>query len=153
MGGIHRKVNAVSYAATGSSGGSFLPLLLFIMIPLGMYFLMIRPQQRRAREMQRMQSDVAPGAEVMTGSGMYGTVTEIDEEDGTVVLEVSSEVHVRFARAAIARVLSAAPGADAPAAGDPVRAEPVKAEPAKAEVDDDVDTDVKASEIINRRKD
>ena len=148
MDGIHRKVNAVSYAATGSSGGSFLPLLLFIMIPLGMYFLMIRPQQRRAREMQRMQSDLAPGAEVMTGSGMYGTVTEIDEEDGTVVLEISSEVHVRFARAAIARVLTQAPAVD-----EPALAEPVRAEPAKADVDDDVDTDAKANEIINRRKD
>ena len=100
VGGILRKVNAVSFAASGG-GGSFFPLLLFIMVPLGMYFLMIRPQQRRQRELARMQSALGPGAEVMTGSGMYGTVTEVDEEDGTVVLEISSEVHVRFARAAI----------------------------------------------------
>jgi preprotein translocase subunit YajC len=141
----------VSYAATGSSGGSFLPLLLFIMIPLGMYFLMIRPQQRRAREMQQMQSQLAPGAEVMTGSGMYGTVTEVDEEDGTVVLEVSSEVQVRFARAAIARVLTAAPATGESATGPTT--EPVAGEPAAAEVDDEVDTDTRANQVINRRKD
>jgi preprotein translocase subunit YajC len=148
----------VPLAASGSSGGSILPLLLFIMIPLGMYFLMIRPQQRRAREMQRMQSDLTPGAEVMTGSGMYGTVTEVDEEDGTVVLEISSEVHVRFARAAIARVLSPGSGTDAgtgtagaePAAVEPA---PTTATPVSADVDDEVDTDVRANEIINRRKD
>ena len=142
------------FAATGSSGGSLLPLLLFIMIPLGMYFLMIRPQQRRARETQQMQSELAPGAEVMTGSGMYGTVTELDEEDGTVVLEISSEVHVRFARAAIAKVLNAAaaPAADAdPTAGAPATSS--TAEPDRAELDDDVDSDTRANEIINRRKD
>jgi len=122
------------------------------MIPLGMYFLMIRPQQRRAREMQTMQSELTPGAEVMTGSGMYGTVTELDEEDGTVVLEISSEVHVRFARAAIAKVLNAAPAADAdPTAGTPATSS--TAEPDRAELDDDVESDTRANEIINRRKD
>lgn len=106
-----------------------------------MYFLMIRPQQRKARELAQMQAALAPGAEVMTGSGIYGTVTEVDEEDGTVVLEISSEVHVRFARAAIGRVLSGAPGADedaaAPAAAD--------------EVDTDTDTDAKANQVIERK--
>ena len=122
------------------------------MIPLGMYFLMIRPQQRRARETQQMQSELAPGAEVMTGSGMYGTVTEVDEEDGTVVLEVSTEVHVRFARAAIAKVLNAAPATDTdPTAGAPATSS--TAEPDRAELDDDVDSDTRANEIINRRKD
>jgi len=135
----------VTYASSGSSG-SVLPLLLFIMVPLGMYFLMIRPQQRRARETARMQSALAPGAEVMTGSGMYGTVTEIDEEDGTVVLEISSEVHVRFARAAIGRVLSGAPGADEDVA------EPIVAPPSAAdEVDHDADTDARANEVIKRK--
>jgi|SRR4051794_16695331 len=136
VGGILRKVNAVSLAA--SSSGSFFPLLLFIMVPLGMYFLMIRPQQRRQRELASMQSALAPGAEVMTGSGMYGTVTEVDEEDGTVVLEISSEVHVRFARAAIARVLTPAPAEETTA-------------PAADDVDSDPDGDVQANKIIERR--
>ena len=93
----------MSLAASGSSG-SFFPLLLFILVPLGMYFLMIRPQQRRQKDLAQMQSALAPGAEVMTGSGIYGTVIEVDEEDGSVVLEISSEVNVRFARAAIAQI-------------------------------------------------
>jgi preprotein translocase subunit YajC len=106
-----------------------------------MYFLMIRPQQRKARELAKMQAALGPGAEVMTGSGIYGTVIEVDEEDGTVVLEISSEVNVRFARAAIARVLSGAPGAD-----DDV------AQPAAAdEVDHDTDTDTKVNPVIERK--
>jgi preprotein translocase subunit YajC len=143
VGDILRKVNAVPIAASGS-GGSSLTLLFFILIPLGMYFLMIRPQQRRARELRQMQSALAPGAEVMTGSGIYGTVTEIDPQDDTVVLEISSEVHVRFARAAISRVLSAAPADDPGVAGD---ARPGDAD----EVDHPTDTDTQADEIIKRK--
>ncbi len=132
------------FLAASGSGGSSLTLLFFILIPLGMYFLMIRPQQRRARELKQMQSALAPGAEVMTGSGIYGTVTEIDPEDDTVVLEISSEVQVRFARAAIARILSAAPDDGAGAADD--------AEPGDArEVDYPTDTDTQADEIIKRK--
>ena len=129
----------MSLAASGSGGGSSFTLLLFILIPLGMYFLMIRPQQRRARELREMQSALAPGAEVMTSSGIYGTVTEVDQTDDTVVLEISSEVHVRFARAAIGRVLSGAPEAEA--------------EPAEetAEVDHPTDTDSQANPIIERK--
>jgi len=129
----------VSFAAS-SSGGSSLTLLFFILIPLAMYFLMIRPQQRKAREMRQMQSALVPGAEVMTGSGIYGTVTEIDPDDDTVVLEISSEVHVRFARAAIARVISAGPAAEAEAAlAD------------DDEVDHPTDSGTQADEIIKRK--
>jgi preprotein translocase subunit YajC len=74
-----------------------------------MYFLMIRPQQRRNRELQQMQTTLGPGAEVMTGSGIYGTVTDVDDSEGTIDLEVSPGVSITFARAAVARVISAPP--------------------------------------------
>ena len=131
----------MSFAAS-SSGGSSLTLLFFILIPLAMYFLMIRPQQRRQRELASMQSALAPGAEVMTGSGMYGTVTEVDEEDGTVVLEISSEVHVRFARAAISRVLSP---------GTPQDSGVAPADDDTDEVDHPADTGSQADQIIERK--
>ncbi|OLB74851.1 MAG: preprotein translocase subunit YajC [Actinobacteria bacterium 13_2_20CM_2_71_6] len=126
----------MSLAASGSSG-SFFPLLLFILVPLGMYFLMIRPQQRKQRELQKMQTSLQPGAEVMTGSGIYGTVVEIDEEDGTVVLEISSEVNVRFARGAIARVTPVPSSAPEDAVDD---------------VDEvDHETDTKTPQVIERK--
>jgi hypothetical protein len=65
-------------------------------------------------------------------------VEQFDEEDGTVVLEISSEVHVRFARAAIARVLTPAPTEQTTA-------------PAADDVDSDPDGDVQADKIIERR--
>jgi preprotein translocase subunit YajC len=136
----------VSLAAS-SSGGSSITLLFFILIPLAMYFLMIRPQQRRARELKTMQSALRPGAEVMTGSGIYGTVTEVDEEDDTVVVEISSEVHVRFARAAIARVLS--PGGEP----DTAPSDMVPADEVDDEVDHPTDAGTQADQVIERRKD
>lgn len=106
-------------AASGSSSSSFLPLLFIILIFGAMYFLFIRPQQRRNRDLQAMQSRLGQGDAVMTGSGMYGTVTEIDEANGTVDIEISPEVVVTFARGAIARVVTpAVRDDDHPAAAD-----------------------------------
>jgi preprotein translocase subunit YajC len=125
----------VFLAANSSGGSSFLPLLFILLIFGAMYFLFIRPQQRRNRDLQAMQSRLGPGDEVMTGSGVYGTVTEIDEANGTVDLEISPEVVVRFARGAIARVVT-------PAAHDEVVDEP------EDETDSPTDTD---HPVIERR--
>ena len=103
----HRKVVTV-YSAASSGGSSALPLLFVILIIGAMYFLMIRPQQRRNREMQSMQSSLGPGDEVMTSSGLYGEVVEIDEADGTVLLEVAPEVVLKFARGAIVKTVTSA---------------------------------------------
>jgi preprotein translocase subunit YajC len=98
--------------AAGSGGGSYTTLLLFILIPVALYFLMIRPQQRRMKDAQSMQNSLAPGAEVMTSSGIYGTVAEVDSDEGTVSLEVSPDIYITFARGAISRVITPAPAAD-----------------------------------------
>ncbi|MCX4473224.1 preprotein translocase subunit YajC [Micromonospora sp. MW-13] len=71
-----------------------------------MYFMMIRPQQKRRREAEQMQSAIAPGDEVVTIGGLYGTVAGVDDE--TVLLEVAPGVQTRYARPAIARVVSKA---------------------------------------------
>ncbi len=133
------KVNAVPFAQ-GSSTSSFLPLLFVVAIIAGMYFLMIRPQQRRNRELQQMQATLGPGAEVMTGSGIYGTVTDVDEAEGTIDLEVSPGVSITFARAAVARVISAPPETD----------DDEDDEAAEDEVDHETD---KATSPITERKD
>jgi preprotein translocase subunit YajC len=71
-----------------------------------MYFMMIRPQQRRRREAEQMQSALGPGDEVVTIGGMHGEVTAVD--DDVVTLEIAPDVHVRFARPAIARIVTRA---------------------------------------------
>ncbi|MET0425450.1 MAG: preprotein translocase subunit YajC, partial [Actinoplanes sp.] len=93
-------------AAEASSGGSFTPLLLIVLLFAVMYFLMIRPQQKRRREALQMQKSLGPGDQVVTIGGLHGEVVEAD--DDVVTLEIAPDVQVRFARPAIARVVTSA---------------------------------------------
>jgi preprotein translocase subunit YajC len=94
----------VFLAANSGGAGSFMPILMIVLLFGVMYFMMIRPQQRRRREAEQMQRTLGPGAEVVTIGGLYGTIVESDDE--TVILEVAPGVHTRYARPAIARVVS-----------------------------------------------
>jgi preprotein translocase subunit YajC len=78
---------------------AFLPLLLMGVV---FYFLLIRPQNQRRRAQMQMQSDVEVGDEVVTTAGIYGTITEIDDDYGIVTIEVAPNTEIRIARAAIA---------------------------------------------------
>ena len=82
-------------------GAVLLPIYILIFVGL-IYFIGIRPQQRRRREQQSLMSRLKPGDEVVTVGGLYGTVTEI-EDGGTVLLEVAEDVDVRIATSAIVR--------------------------------------------------
>lgn len=75
-----------------------IPLLLLVAV---FYFLLIRPQQRRARQHRELMSSVGIGDEVITVGGMYGTVRNLD--DISMTLEVSPGTSVRFSRQAISR--------------------------------------------------
>jgi preprotein translocase subunit YajC len=81
-----------------------MPILMIVLLFGVMYFMMIRPQQKRRREAEQMQSSIGPGDEVVTIGGLYGTVVSVNDE--TVVLEVAPGVHTRYARPAIARVVT-----------------------------------------------
>jgi preprotein translocase subunit YajC len=96
----------VNLAANSQSGSNFSFIIMLVLLFGAMYFLMIRPQQRRRRAAEEMQSSIRPGDEVITVGGLYGTVTDIDDE--TVTLEVASGVTNRYARGAISRVVAPA---------------------------------------------
>jgi preprotein translocase subunit YajC len=91
-------------AAQASGGGSYFPLLLIVLLFVVMYFLMIRPQQKRRREAQDMQSSLGLGDEIVTIGGLHATVVSVD--DDVVTVEIAPGVNVRFARPAIARVVT-----------------------------------------------
>lgn len=84
-----------------------MPILMIVLLFGVMYFMMIRPQQKRRRESEQMQSSIGPGDEVVTIGGLYGTVASVDDE--TVTLEVAPGVHTKYARPAVARVVNSAP--------------------------------------------
>jgi len=91
-----------------SSGGNPLTLLLpFLLLGGLFYFMILRPQQRRSREQQALINSVEEGDEILiAGAGIYGTVTAIDDEEGTVEVEVAPGVTLKMLRAGIARRVS-----------------------------------------------
>ena len=101
---------------------SALLLPMYIVIFLGLIYLVgIRPQQKRRRELETLMSRLAPGDEVVTVSGIYGTVTEIEDGE-TLLLEVAEDTDIRIAKGSIARILTdrspAAAPTDSSAASD-----------------------------------
>ena len=98
-------------AATKSSGSSYYFLIAIIVLFGIMYFVMIRPQRNRQRQVQQAQNRIQPGQTVRTTAGMYATVVEIDDAD--VVLEIAPGVNVRYLRRAIMDVVPSDNGAAA----------------------------------------
>lgn len=86
------------------SGGlmSFLPMIIFIAI---MYFILIRPQQKRAKQHQALVASVKKGDKVITNSGIIATVSKV-LNDQEIVLEISEGVNCRFVKSTIASVLN-----------------------------------------------
>src|SRR5256885_16982647 len=66
------------------------------------YFMIIRPQQRKQKETEAMRSSIRKGDRVLTTGGLYGTV--VGEREGIVVLKVSDDVKMEFAQEAIVQV-------------------------------------------------
>ena len=90
------------------SGSGPLPsLLFFAVLVLGFFLLVLRPQRVRARQMAEVHASLRPGARVMTTAQLIATVVAVDDEDGTVVLEIAPGVHATFARGAVVRDLDA----------------------------------------------
>jgi preprotein translocase subunit YajC len=84
------------------NGGSGFFLLI---IAFGfLYFVLVRPQRRRQVDTQRMLSQLQVGDEVVTAGGIYGTVTELVDDDD-LLLEIAPELRVRVARKAIGAVI------------------------------------------------
>ena len=77
---------------------------MIVLVFVGFYFLMIRPQRRRQQQAQQQQRTLTPGATVRTTAGMYATVTEVDGDD--VILEIAPGVEVRMMRRAVMEVVS-----------------------------------------------
>ncbi|MBN8236752.1 preprotein translocase subunit YajC [Halobacillus kuroshimensis] len=73
-----------------------LPIILMFVI---FYFLLIRPQQKKQKQVQQMQSDLQKGDKIITIGGMHGTIHAIDE--GTLVISVQDGTQMKFDRSSI----------------------------------------------------
>ncbi|MGL4820450.1 MAG: preprotein translocase subunit YajC [Bacilli bacterium] len=84
---------------------TLLPLILMFGV---FYFFLIRPQQKRQREVAAMQRGLQRGDTVVTIGGLHGVVDVINDEDDTVVLKTVDNSKLKFARNAVATVVKSA---------------------------------------------
>ncbi|MFZ7089567.1 preprotein translocase subunit YajC [Primorskyibacter sp. 2E233] len=82
--------------------GQFLPLILIFAI---MYFLLIRPQQKKMKDHQKMVEALRRGDQVVTQGGIIGKVSKV-KEGNEIEVEIADGVKIRVIRATIAQVLS-----------------------------------------------
>lgn len=82
---------------------SMMPLIFIFII---FYFLLIRPQQKKQKEHEKLIQSVKTGDQVVTNAGIHGTVSNVKEK--TVIIKIADNVKVEFDRGAIAAVEKAA---------------------------------------------
>lgn len=79
--------------------------ILILALAAGAMFLMTSRTRKQQRQAQNFRANLAPGQEVMTGSGMFGTIVEVDEEADVIVIESTPGNQSRWLRAAIAKLI------------------------------------------------
>ncbi len=89
-------------AGGGSAFASFIPLILIFAI---MYFLLIRPQQKKAKEHAKMVSELRRGDQVVTSGGLIGKVSKV-KDDREIEVELAPNVKVRVIKSTVAQVLT-----------------------------------------------
>lgn len=88
----------------------FLPFIVIIVL---FYFLLIRPQQKRAKQARELQLNLQPGDRVMLTAGLFGTVTEVEESTTNIKVEVADGVVIQVVRQAVAQKVVETPAEEA----------------------------------------
>ena len=88
-----------------ADGGGIMSMLPFLAMFVVIYFFMIRPQMKRQKNEKKFQSEIERGSKVITSSGIHGKIVELNENDGTVVIETGAG-KIKFERSAISMEMS-----------------------------------------------
>jgi len=98
--------NLLAAQANGAGSGGFLIMMVAIFVI--MWLFMIRPQQKRQKEIRNFQNSLQEGSEVVTAGGIHGTVKHIDVATGIIELEISKGVVIRIDKTSVYANTSAA---------------------------------------------
>ena len=116
---------------------SLMPLIFIILI---MYFLLIRPQKKREKQINAMRANIKVGDEVITIGGIYGTVVRVKDEQ--LVIQVGADkTRLEVTRWAISKVLNEEPVSSKPASKDEPKEETKKARPKRLDKASSADTE------------
>lgn len=86
--------------------GFMMPMVLILVV---FYFLLIRPQQQRAKQHKALIDNLKRGDQVITGGGIIGKVTRVEAGETTLLVEIAPNVQVKVARATITDVMNKTP--------------------------------------------
>ena len=89
---------------TTGAGGSWQLIVMMVAIFAIMYFLMIRPQQKKQKELQKFRNSIQKGDKVVTIGGIYGSVDEV--ADTYVMMRIDTNVHIKVAKSSIVKDFS-----------------------------------------------
>lgn len=99
----------LSAQAAGQGGSMTSMIIMMVVLFAIMWFFMIRPQQKRQKEIQKFQNSLAEGTPVVTGGGLYGTVKKIDLAAGIVDVEIAKGVVVRVDKGYVFKDMASTP--------------------------------------------
>lgn len=91
---------------TSSLQDGFTSLIPMLLIFIVFYFLLIRPQEKKRRTQENLVSGVKKGEEILTNSGVFGVVTDINDSDNTVIVRVAKDVEIKMQKNSIADITS-----------------------------------------------
>lgn len=91
---------------TAQQGGGLSMILMLVLIFVVMWLFMIRPQQKKQKEMQKFRDALKKGDKVVTVGGIYGTICEVKEGAATVLLEVDKDVKLKVDKASLVKDFS-----------------------------------------------
>lgn len=95
--------HAMAQTGEGAQGGGLLNILPFLLVFIIFYFLLIRPQSKRAKEHRAMLDSLKKNDRIITAGGIYGTIVALD--DTTLTIEIAEKVRVKILRANIAALV------------------------------------------------
>jgi preprotein translocase subunit YajC len=95
--------DAYAQAAPAAPAGGLSSMLILPVMLVVFYFLLIRPQQKRAKEHQAMLTRIAAGDEVVTSGGILGKVIEVG--DGFITVEIADRVRIQVQKAQISQLV------------------------------------------------
>ena len=93
-----------------SAMNSSISLVIWVVVLfVFMYFFMIRPQQKRQKEIQNFQNTLAEGTEVVTGGGIYGVVKKIDLAKGIIEVKIADGVVIKVDKGSVYKDMTSTP--------------------------------------------
>ena len=101
--------NIVLAAQAAGQGSGMSMIIMMVAIFAIMWFFMIKPQQKKQKEIQKFQNELTEGTEVITGGGIHGVVKSIDLTKNTVDIKIARDVVVTVEKISVFKDMSSVP--------------------------------------------